>query len=125
MKKIFFLFFIIFNLSACQLVQNYDMTSSFTNEIKTETKVESKSNGLLLEIPFADFSCDITSFKPKLNREQDIFILTISGQESVERCSQLFSADIGGIEKGNYWLKVIYDKNGSQQQVLYKAFRIN
>lgn len=125
MKKITFLFFIIFNLSACQLVQNYDMISSFTNEIKTETKVESKSNGLLLEIPFADFSCDISSFKSKLNREGDVFTLMISGQESTKRCSQLFSANIEGIEQGDYWLKVIYNKNGDQQEVLYQEFSIN
>lgn len=100
------------------------MQSSFTNDIATETKVEVVTDGLNAEVPFADFSCDIKSFKPVLNRDADTFTITLKGNETTERCGQKFSAQITGVVPGTYWLKVIYQKAGSSQQVLYQQFTI-
>ena len=45
------------------LKESYSMQYGFSGELITETKLESKPDGVYLEMPFADFSCDSKSFK--------------------------------------------------------------
>lgn len=112
-------------LTGCRFKENYVMQYSFTSELATETKFETKTNGIKLEIPFADFSCEPESFKAVLNRSGDTFSLTIAGSETQERCSQKFLADISGISPGNYELRVFYQKADQSQQVVFQEFTIN
>lgn len=114
----------IVGLSACQLEENYVMQYGFSNEIITETKFETIANGLKLEVPFADFSCDPQSFKGILDRKEKTFTLTLEGTETTNRCSQKFYANITGIQPGNYWMAVVYNKNGQKNQVVYEQFSI-
>jgi len=118
------LLIIVISLAACRLKEEYSMQYGYSNEVVTETKVVTKSNGLNLEIPFADFSCDSTSFKAVLDRKDKTFTLSMKGTETTERCSQKFFANITGIESGTYWLKVVYDQGSQQQEVLYEQFTI-
>lgn len=101
------------------------MQYSFSNEIITTSKFEPIDNGFNLEILFTDFSCDAKSFKAVLSRQGSDFVLTLSGNETDQRCSQKFSAEISGIQPGIYWLRVIYKKAGQDQQVLYQQFTVN
>nr|AQS29869.1 hypothetical protein [uncultured bacterium] len=101
------------------------MQYGFSGELITETKLESKPDGVYLEMPFADFSCDSKSFKASLDVSGKNLVLSLSGNETKERCSVKFYADIMGIKPGDYWLKVIYNKNGESQEVLYQEFNIN
>jgi hypothetical protein len=110
----------------CELKSSYSMQYGFSSEMTTETKIEPTAEGINLEIPFADFSCDSKSFKAVLDRDQqrNEFILNLAGNETEERCSQKFLAEITGISPGEYWLAVIYQKGEQQQQVLYEKFTI-
>lgn len=101
------------------------MQYSFSNEIIVESKLQPKADGLELEVPFADFSCDIKNIKAVLDRQADNFTLIISGNETTDRCSEKFSAEISGIKPGTYWLKVIYRQGDQDQQVLYQQFTVS
>ena len=111
-------------LFGCQLKENYAMQSSFSNEAITKTSLEVKDKNLSLEMPFADFSCDIKSFKPVLSRDNEVFTIILEGSETVDRCPQKFSAEITGLKPGDYWLKVIYRKAGQDREVFYQPFNI-
>ena len=100
------------------------MQYGFSSEITTENRLQTKADGLELEIPFADFSCDVKNMKAILDRQADNFTLIISGNETTNRCSETFSAEISGIKPGTYWLKVIYQKADQDQQVLYQQFTV-
>lgn len=112
-------------VTGCWLKESYSMQYSFSNEMVTENKLQPKADGLELEIPFADFSCDTKSMKAVLDRRGNNFILNISGTETQQRCSEKFSAEISGIKPGTYWLKVIYRQGDSDQQVLYQQFIVS
>ncbi len=116
--------FLVFLLAGCQLKENYSMQSSFTNEIITQTKLEIKTDGISVEVSFADFSCDLKSFKPTLSRDTDTFTISLQGNETTQRCPQKFSSEIKGIEPGDYWLKVIYQKGDEARQVVYQQFTV-
>ena len=120
-----FLFIVLSSLTACQLKENYAMQSSFTNEVIIENKVTPRADGLSLEVGFADFSCDITSFGPVLSRSGNSFKVILEGNETIKRCSQKFSANITGIQPGEYWISVIYKKADQEQQVLYEQLTIS
>lgn len=126
MKKTILLIFLIsvISLAGCKLKENYAMQSSFSNEIITKTVLEVEGSTLTLELPFADFSCDIKSFKPTLDRQAETFTIVLEGTETTERCSQKFSTEITGFEKGDYWLKVIYRKGGQDIEAYYQPFNI-
>ncbi|MAF13354.1 MAG: hypothetical protein CMI53_00470 [Parcubacteria group bacterium] len=111
-------------LSACQLKENFAMQYGFTNEIVTESKLEPTANGLKVEVPFADFSCDVESFKGVLDKKDSTFTLSLEGNETTERCSQKFFADIEGMQPGTYWFAVVYQKGDDQNQVVYEQFTI-
>lgn len=125
MKKLIFIALIfVFLISGCQFKENYSMTSSFSNEIITKTVLEVEGSVVTLELPFADFSCDVKSFKPTLDRKAETFTIVLEGTEATERCSQKFSTEITGLEKGDYWLKVIYRKEGQDIEAYYQPFNI-
>jgi hypothetical protein len=124
MNKILILLIAVLILTGCNIKENYSVQYSFSNEIITAVKFATKAGGVNLEIPFADFSCDAKSFKVQLSRQEDTFTLTIKGQETLERCSQKFSAEISGIETGTYWLKVIYLKGQTRQEVFLQQFSL-
>ncbi|HLC89794.1 MAG TPA: hypothetical protein VJG65_02430 [Patescibacteria group bacterium] len=126
MKKIYFSL-IIFGLilAACQLKQNYTMQYGFSNEIITASQTSEAKDGFKIELPFADFSCDAKSFKAVLNRKENNFTITLNGVETQERCSQKFFAEVAGIKQGDYWLKIIYQKNQEEILVFSEALKIS
>ena len=121
---IIILFFVIVSLTACQLTDNYITEYGFTNEVIAEPEFEATSNGLKLEIPFADFSCDPASFKVLVDKKKNNLIMTIAGTETEKRCYQKFYANMSGIKPGDYQLKVVYKKDQEEQVVLYESFTI-
>lgn len=118
------LFLAIFFLSACGLKQNYSLQYSFTSAPTTETSVEATADGVKIEFPFADFSCDAASFTAALGRSNNTFILTLSGTETEDRCSQKFKASISGIPAGDYSIQMVYQKPEGDQQVLFRDFTV-
>lgn len=127
MKRVLFITILLifsFSLVACQFKESYAMQYGFTNEIITETKFEPTANGVNLEIPFADFSCDPKSFKGVLDKKENTFTLTLEGTETTDRCSQKFYADITGMQSGTYWMAVVYKRGDSESQVVYEEFTI-
>jgi hypothetical protein len=127
MKKILvllILFFTIFNLSACSSKQTYELKASFNNKLVEQAEIIPKSDSLDIEIPLAGISCNVDSFKTLLERKQDTFIVTLVGDETEERCSRNFTATISPISIGEYWLKVIYEKNGENTELLSERFVI-
>lgn len=124
-----FLFFVVLlggivSLAACQLTDNYVTEYGFTNKVITESKFETTNDGLKLEIPFTDFSCDPASFKVLLEKKRNNLTMIITGTETEERCYQKFYADMSGIKSGDYQLKVVYKKNQEEQAVLDEEFTI-
>jgi len=111
-------------LVGCQLKENYALQASFTNEVITKINMEVTSDGVKVDIPFADFSCEPESFKPILERKSNDFIIILEGNETSERCSSKFSAKITGISSGTYWLKVVYKKGEEDQRILYEEFKV-
>ena len=126
MKKIYFIF-IIFGLilAGCNLKQNYTMQYGFSNEIIPESKFEETSDGFKLKIPFADFGCEIKKTKAVLERKEKTFTITIFDNQAAKRCSEKFFAEVTGIPKGEYWLKVIYLKETGQQEVFSQVLVID
>jgi len=116
--------FFAFLFTGCQFKESYSMQYSFTNEIITQTILDLKDDSLEIEIPFADFGCELKNYKAVLERKEKDFILMISGTETENRCQAKFSAEISGIPAGDFWLKVIYDKAGDKQEVFYQPFSI-
>ncbi|NUM25428.1 MAG: hypothetical protein HUU49_02255 [Candidatus Buchananbacteria bacterium] len=126
--RIYFFITLLFGtlfFSACHLKEEYAVQYSFINELSTVTKVEPTGTGLKLEIPFADFSCDVANVKGVLKREMNTFILTLQGNETDQRCSQKFAAEITGIKPGDYEIKVVYLKGDQEQQVMYEKFTVS
>ncbi|MBI3291168.1 hypothetical protein HYZ76_02690 [Candidatus Falkowbacteria bacterium] len=111
-------------MSGCKLQENYAVQYGFSNEVITETKFVITKDGVDMEIPFSDFSCDPKSFKAVLERRGNEFTMIIQGTETQQRCNQKFSAEIRGISSGDYTIKVIYKKSGEEQEVLYRDFSI-
>ena len=128
MKKYFVIISIFFVasllLTGCNLKEEYAMQYSLINNLSTETKVESTPQGVKLEIPFADFTCNANSVKAVLARSQNTFTVTLAGAETAERCGQRFMAEITGVSKGDYEIKVVYLKGDREQQVLFEPFRV-
>ena len=125
MKKIVLAVLILsFFLAGCKLKENYALQASFTNELTTKNSIEATSDGVVVSIPFSDFSCNPASFKPTLDRQGNDFIILLDGEETVERCSYKFSATITGVGSGNYWLKVVYRQGETDQQFLYEQFKV-
>lgn len=110
--------------SGC-LKENYAVQYSFTPTPTTETKVTPITGGVDIEFPFADFSCDTNSLKAVLGRTGSTYILTIQGNETEERCSQKFTAQIIGIEPGDYTLQLVYRSPQGDQQVLFNQFTVS
>ncbi len=128
MKKYFVIITILLSasllLTGCNLKEEYSVQYSLINDSGTVTKVEPTPDGLKLEIPFADFTCDAASVKAVLRRAENSFMMTLSGNETIERCGQIFLAQISGIRPGDYDLKVIYLKGAESQPVLFEKFTV-
>lgn len=112
-------------LSACSLREDYSMQYSFTSAPSTETKITPTADGVDIEFPFADFSCDAKSFKANLGRSNKTFIITLEGDETEERCSQQFIAEITGIKPGDYSLQLVYRTAQGDQQVMFNQFTVS
>jgi len=128
MKKIFFfliLFLVITSLPACKIEENYAMQGVFTHELAAQSSVIAKDKKLTVEVPIADFSCNIDSFETFLERQRDTFIVTLVGDETEERCEVNFTGTISEIQTGDYWVKVIYKKGDEEQELLFKEFFMN
>jgi len=124
LKYFSILFLSIFLLTACGLKENYSLQYSFTDVPTTETKVEATADGVKIGFPFADFSCDAASFTADLGRSNNTFILTLSGTETEDRCSQKFTATISGIPAGDYSIQMVYQSPEGDQQVLFRDFTV-
>ncbi|MFA6215386.1 MAG: hypothetical protein WC768_02370 [Patescibacteria group bacterium] len=118
------LLFLAIFFTGCQLKENYAMQYSFSNEAAAQVKFEPKTDGVKIEIPFADFGCDPKAYKAVLGRKINTFTITISGTESAQRCAQKFSADISGMVSGDYTFKVVYQKGADKIEVLNREFQI-
>ncbi len=115
---------LILMLAGCSFKEEYAMQYTIIDQVGIETKVVPTGDGIKLEIPFADFTCDIKSVKATLERKENIFSVLIQGNETPARCSQKFSADINGVMPGSYQLKVYYQRGEEKQVVLVQDFQI-
>ncbi|MDX9892932.1 MAG: hypothetical protein RB292_00770 [Patescibacteria group bacterium] len=111
-------------LVGCSFKEEYAMQYTIVDQAGIETKVTATDDGVKLEIPFADFTCDIKSVKATLERNESIFSVFIQGNETPARCSQKFSADINGVSPGSYQLKVYYQRGEEKQVVLVEDFQV-
>ena len=128
MKRFYFIipiFISLVVLAGCELKENYAIEYGFSNELITQTTLRTVTSTVALETPFADFTCDVSSIKAAVARQNDTFTVTLAGTETSSRCSEKFSLQIHEIHPGTYWLKVIYNKTASQHEpVVYQQFTI-
>ncbi len=119
--------FFVFLFSGCQVEENYVTEYGFSDNLLANSRIQSKPNGVFIEVPFVDFSCETETFRAVLNRSKikREFSLIISGTETEERCNKLFFAEILGVSPGKYSLKVIYEKTEEERlDVFYEKFEI-
>ncbi len=125
-KPFVFLFycFFVFLISGCntKINENYSLQGVFTSDLVPMALVFAEADKLKIELPISDFSCDVNSFTTSLGRKHNTFIVTLSGNETKERCPRNFTGIISGIKKGEYQLEVIYKKDSQSNELLFKKF---
>ena len=112
-------------LSACSLREDYSVQYSFTSAPSTVTNITPTADGVKIEFPFADFSCDAKSFKADLGRSNKTYIITLEGIETLVRCPQQFIAQVTGIKPGDYSLQLVYRTPQGDQQVMFSQFTVS
>lgn len=121
---IFYSSLVLVFLTGCQIQENYTIQYGFTAQEGDKVVIEPISGGVNLEIPFSNFTCDAVSVQANIKRVGEDFILDLSGNETEDRCSQLFTAKVDGIHIGGYMLEVNYVKDGEPSRILKQQFSV-